>query len=59
MHFLVDASLPRSTAVLLQEMGHLTVDVRDIGLSAAKDDVIASHAQRNQQALAGSQALAG
>jgi predicted nuclease of predicted toxin-antitoxin system len=51
VHFLVDASLPRSAAVLLQEAGHIAVDVRDIGLRAATDDVIASHAQRNQQTL--------
>ena len=51
MHFLVDASLPRSAAALLQKMGHLTADVRDIGLRAATDEVVASHAQRNQQTL--------
>ncbi len=32
-------------------MGHLAVDVRDIGLRAAADDVIASHGLRNQQTL--------
>jgi predicted nuclease of predicted toxin-antitoxin system len=51
VHFLVDASLPRSAAARLREMGHLTGDVRDIGFRAATDEVIASHAQRNKQTL--------
>lgn len=51
MRFLVDASLPRSAAVALRELGHEAVDVRDIGLRAATDDVIADHAHRNLQAL--------
>jgi predicted nuclease of predicted toxin-antitoxin system len=32
-------------------MGHVAVDVRDIGLRAATDDVIASYARRNRQTL--------
>jgi predicted nuclease of predicted toxin-antitoxin system len=51
VRFLVDASLPRSAAAVLRDLGHDAVDVRDIGLRAATDDVIADHARRNQQAL--------
>ena len=51
MHFLVDANMPRSAAPLLRQLGHDAVDVRDIGMRSATDDLIAAHAQRNQQAL--------
>src|SRR5712691_4595815 len=51
MRFLIDASLPRSAAVLLQQMGHDAVDARDVGMRSATDDVVAAHARRNQQAL--------
>ena len=51
MRFLVDASLPRSAAAVLRELGHEAIDVRDIGLRGATDDVIADHARRNQLAL--------
>jgi predicted nuclease of predicted toxin-antitoxin system len=51
VRFLVDASLPRSATALLRELGHEAIDVRDIGLARALDEVIAKHAQRNQQAL--------
>jgi predicted nuclease of predicted toxin-antitoxin system len=51
MRFLVDASLPRSAAVLLKQMGHDAVDVRDIEMRSATDDIIATHARGNQQAL--------
>ena len=51
MRFLVDASLPRSAAAVLRELGHDAVDVRDIGLRGATDDVIAEHARLNQLAL--------
>jgi predicted nuclease of predicted toxin-antitoxin system len=52
MRFLVDASLPRAAATLLRQLGHDAVDVRDIGMRSATDDVIAAHARTNQQALA-------
>lgn len=42
MRFLVDASLPRSATELLRQCGHDAVDVRDIGLRSATDDVIAA-----------------
>ena len=51
MRFLLDANLPRSAAALLQQMGHDAVDVRDIGMRNAADDVVAAHARRNWQAL--------
>jgi predicted nuclease of predicted toxin-antitoxin system len=51
MRFLVDASMPRSSAVVLRQMGHDAVDVRDIGMRSAKDELIAAHARSNQQAL--------
>ncbi len=40
IRFLIDEDLPRSTANLLREAGFESVDVRDIGLRGAKDDVI-------------------
>ena len=51
MRFLVDASLPRSAAPMFRQLGHDGVDVRDVGLRSATDEVIAAHAQHNQQAL--------
>ena len=50
MRFLVDASMPRAAALKLRELGHEVTDVRDIGLRAATNDVIASHAKRNKLA---------
>jgi predicted nuclease of predicted toxin-antitoxin system len=51
VRFLVDASLPRSAAVVLRQLGHEAVDVRDIAMRDADDDVIAAHARRNRQTL--------
>ena len=51
MRFLIDANLPRSAAASLQEMGHDAVDVRNVGMRSATDNVIAAHARRNQQVL--------
>jgi predicted nuclease of predicted toxin-antitoxin system len=51
MTFLVDADLPRSAADVVRRHGYDVVDVRDIGLRHAEDNVIASHAQREQQCL--------
>jgi hypothetical protein len=36
MRFLTDANLPRSAAVLLRQMGHDAIDVRDIGMGARR-----------------------
>lgn len=46
MRFLIDANLPRSTAVLLSSYGHDAVDVRDIGLRSAQDSEIAAYARQ-------------
>jgi predicted nucleic acid-binding protein len=48
MRFLVDADLPRDTAALLEEYGHVGIDVRDIRLRSADDSVIANYALANQ-----------
>jgi len=50
MRFLVDASMPRSAGLLLRQMGHDAVDIRDLGIGA-QDSVIAAYAQRNQQGI--------
>lgn len=42
--FLVDESLPRAVTRALVAAGHDVVDVRDVGLRGATDDVIAAHA---------------
>lgn len=45
MRFLIDADLPRSTQALLERYGYEATDVRDIGLSSAKDPDIAAQAR--------------
>jgi len=51
MEFLVDASLPRSIARKLRELGHEALDVRDEDLGSAPDAVIARVAQDRRLAL--------
>jgi predicted nuclease of predicted toxin-antitoxin system len=51
VRFLVDASLPRSAAVRLRQLGHDADDVRDLGLRSATDDVIAAHSARERLTL--------
>jgi hypothetical protein len=51
MHFLIDASMPRGTASLIQSRGHSATDVRDIGLGGASDQDIAAHAQAHQMVI--------
>jgi len=51
MHFLIDASLPRSAATLLRDLGHEATDVRDAGMRDAADDTIAAYARRNRLVL--------
>jgi predicted nuclease of predicted toxin-antitoxin system len=46
MRFLIDASLPRSTAPLAKNLGDDAVDVRDLGMGAAPDPDIAAYAQK-------------
>jgi len=48
VHFLIDASMPRSTAPWIRSRGHDATDVRDIGLGSAADQVIAAYAQAQQ-----------
>jgi predicted nuclease of predicted toxin-antitoxin system len=50
-HFLIDASLPRSSGNTIRAHGHQATDVRDIGMGAASDQEIADHARLNQLAL--------
>ncbi len=50
-NFLIDASLPRPTAALVASYGHTAIDVRDIGMGMASDQVVAAHAQANQLIL--------
>ena len=45
MHFLIDANLPRSAAVMLRQLGHDATDVRDAGMRDAPDDVIGGYAK--------------
>jgi hypothetical protein len=51
MHFLLDANLPRRAALTLRQLGHQADDVRDIGLTSAPDDKIASHARSHHLTL--------
>lgn len=51
MHFLIDASMPRSAGILLKQLGHDTTDVRDAGMRDAPDDTIAEYAKHNRLAL--------
>jgi predicted nuclease of predicted toxin-antitoxin system len=51
MHFLNDASLPRSAAVLLRRLGHGATDIRDAGMRDAPDGTIAAYAKSNHLAL--------
>ena len=51
MRFPMDASLPRSAAPMLRQLGHEATDVRDIGMGTATDDLIAAHARSNQLTL--------
>ncbi len=51
MRFLIDADLPRSAKPLLEKLGHEAIDVRDVGLRSAKDQVIARYAQEHHACL--------
>jgi len=48
MHFLVDANLPRRAVEVLRECGHAAQSIRDVGLGAAPDNVIAACARENE-----------
>ncbi len=45
MRFMIDADLPKTAATIVRGYGYEAIDVRDIGLGTAKDEVIAHHAQ--------------
>ena len=51
MHFLIDASLPRSTAAMLRQLGHDATDIRDAGTRHASDEAIAAYAKHNHLVL--------
>jgi predicted nuclease of predicted toxin-antitoxin system len=51
VRFLIDANLPRSIVELIVRLGHEAEFARDIGLGAAPDRAIASHAQATRAAL--------
>lgn len=52
MHFLIDASLPRSVKPAIEASGHVATDVRDIGMGSSPDSAIAAHARSNGMAIA-------
>jgi len=49
--FLVDEDMPRSTAKALRNAGFECLDIRDIGLRGAGDDVIYRRAQNEDSVL--------
>jgi predicted nuclease of predicted toxin-antitoxin system len=51
MHFLIDASVPRSAGAVLRQLGHEATDVRDAGMRDAPDDIIATYARDNHLVL--------
>jgi predicted nuclease of predicted toxin-antitoxin system len=51
MRFLVDANLPRSAFELFIKLGHATEFVRDIGMGAAPDGVVAARARETGAAI--------
>jgi len=51
MNFLIDASLPRSAAIVLRQLGHEAADVRDAGMGDAPDEAIAAYARHNHLVL--------
>ena len=51
MRFLLDADVPRSTAVVLSKLGHQVVDLRDTGLGGATDKEVIKYAKDNNLIL--------
>jgi len=51
MRFLLDADVPRSSAVVLSKLGHQVVDLRDIGLGGATDKEVIKYAKDNNLIL--------
>jgi predicted nuclease of predicted toxin-antitoxin system len=51
VRFVIDADLPRATQELLRKYGHEAIDVRDIGLGAAEDPLIAQFAREQNACI--------
>ena len=49
--FVVDESMPRSTASELRQVGYWAEDVRDVSLRGADDDCVFQHAQAQRSTL--------
>jgi len=49
--FVVDESMPRSTARELRQFGYWAEDVRDVSLRGSDDDTVFSYAQARQATL--------
>jgi len=49
--FLLDADMPRSSAIALRDHDYDAEDVRDIGLQAAKDIEIIEYSLRNERII--------
>lgn len=46
MKFLIDACLPRAVSDAIVALGHVCVDVRDVGLADVDDAVVAAYSRR-------------
>jgi len=51
MRFLLDADVPRSSAVVLSKLGHQVVDLRDISLGGVTDKEVIKYAKDNNLIL--------
>jgi predicted nuclease of predicted toxin-antitoxin system len=51
MLFLIDEDVHRSIANVLRELGHQTLDVRDVGLKGKSDQEIFRYAKRHNAAI--------
>ncbi len=51
MKFVIDEDLPRSTGVMLRELGHTVFDVRDVGLRGSPDEAVFRFAQKHKAVL--------
>jgi predicted nuclease of predicted toxin-antitoxin system len=49
--FLIDEDMPRSTAIILRQAGHMAEDVRDVGLRGRDDQEIFDYAQAQSAIL--------
>lgn len=51
MKFLLDADVPRSSAVVLRKLRHRVFDVRDVGLGGVSDKEVVEYAKGNDLIL--------